>query len=470
VHAARDFHSLVINSQSFAGGASFVLRTLKLKGVLPSPAPTRPQPFTLAGPGISVSAADILGALQASQDIDLRDCTIEGSLDLGQIASPITSHIRMQDCRFTGSFVASNPVSVMSAVSFLNCQFNVVGLSNVEFNRPLSMVNCQFAADTRFIYTHFRGGSNFSASTFNEKPFFRAAQAARPMSLYHSTFLKGADLSNANFDDLSLSDVAVREGSIVLYKSEITGTLRLMATLQRDPQPLGSEWDLSNTQIGRLVISAGDRLNQREQTGPALWNLDSNVFLRNAVVGQVELYNVHFARALDLSGAAFQSRELHNATFTNLIGGWPVYYSCFISYSSRDAEFAARLYSELEKNGVTCWFAPEDIKIGVEFRQHIEDAIHGHDRLLLILSESSVHSDWVKYEVEACLELEQRQRRQVLFPIRLDGAVMRTRRAWAALIRRERHVGDFTDWHNQQAYERAFQRLLRDLRAQNRTP
>ena len=40
------------------------------------------------------------------------------------------------------------------------------------------------------------------------------------------------------------------------------------------------------------------------------------------------------------------------------------FYSCFISYASRDQEFAERLYADLQSKGVRCWFAPEDMKNG----------------------------------------------------------------------------------------------------------
>lgn len=38
------------------------------------------------------------------------------------------------------------------------------------------------------------------------------------------------------------------------------------------------------------------------------------------------------------------------------------YYSCFISYSSKDESFAKRLYADLQSHNVRCWFAPEDLK------------------------------------------------------------------------------------------------------------
>jgi len=66
--------------------------------------------------------------------------------------------------------------------------------------------------------------------------------------------------------------------------------------------------------------------------------------------------------------------------------------------------------------------------------------------------------------VEAALEKEQRQQREVLFPVRLDDAVMQTSQAWAAKFRRTRHIGDFTNWTDPQAYQIALDRLLRDLK------
>src|SRR5438270_8000096 len=48
------------------------------------------------------------------------------------------------------------------------------------------------------------------------------------------------------------------------------------------------------------------------------------------------------------------------------------YYSCFISYSSADEDFAKRLHADLQDNGVRCWFAPEDMKIGDRIRPAID--------------------------------------------------------------------------------------------------
>ena len=59
---------------------------------------------------------------------------------------------------------------------------------------------------------------------------------------------------------------------------------------------------------------------------------------------------------------------------------------------------------------------------------------------------------------------EERQRGGVvLFPVRVDDAVMETKEAWAAKLRRSRNIGDFRAWKDHDAYQRALKRVLRDL-------
>lgn len=106
------------------------------------------------------------------------------------------------------------------------------------------------------------------------------------------------------------------------------------------------------------------------------------------------------------------------------------------------------------------------MRIGDKIRSRIDEAIRLHDKLLLVLSEKSVQSAWVEKEVETAFEKESLQNRLVLFPIRLDDTVMLTSQAWAADIRRTRHIGDFRDWKNHDDYQKALSRLLRDLKAE----
>jgi len=68
------------------------------------------------------------------------------------------------------------------------------------------------------------------------------------------------------------------------------------------------------------------------------------------------------------------------------------FYSCFISYASKDHAFAERLYADLQNKGVRCWFAPEDMKIGDRIRSRIDETIRVYDKLLLVLSKAPVAS------------------------------------------------------------------------------
>ncbi len=50
----------------------------------------------------------------------------------------------------------------------------------------------------------------------------------------------------------------------------------------------------------------------------------------------------------------------------------------------------------------------------------------------------------------------------------MANAVMDTDEAWAAKIRRTWHIGDFSQWKDHDSYQGALDRLLRDLKAEER--
>lgn len=94
------------------------------------------------------------------------------------------------------------------------------------------------------------------------------------------------------------------------------------------------------------------------------------------------------------------------------------HYSCFISYSTEDQIFADRIHEGLQNNGVRCWFAPHDMLIGDKIWDEIDAAIRLRDKVLLILSERSIESDWVEDEVNKAFEEERKRGQTVLFPRR----------------------------------------------------
>jgi TIR domain len=85
------------------------------------------------------------------------------------------------------------------------------------------------------------------------------------------------------------------------------------------------------------------------------------------------------------------------------------------------------------------------------------------DKLLLILSENSIASDWVEDEVQKAFAEERDRKELVLFPVRLDEAVMEAPEPWARKLRDQRNIGDFRRWKHHDAYKQSFERVLRDL-------
>lgn len=128
--------------------------------------------------------------------------------------------------------------------------------------------------------------------------------------------------------------------------------------------------------------------------------------------------------------------------------------------------FAEKLHADLRRNGVLVWFAPHDMKIGARIRPTIDASIQAYDKLLLILSKDSVNSQWVEQEVETALAKERQLGSEtVLFPIRLDNAIMNVKAGWGSFLLNTRNIGDFRGWKISSSYQEAFDRLLRDLKA-----
>lgn len=151
----------------------------------------------------------------------------------------------------------------------------------------------------------------------------------------------------------------------------------------------------------------------------------------------------------------------------NSFDGSRKHHSCFISHSSQDHEFAERLNDSLKMHGVSTWFAPHDLKIGSRMRRTFDENVLKKNKLLLILSKDSMGSSWVEQEVETALARERRDGSDMLFPVRIDDAILNAaieaKLGWPAYVSHTRHIGDFRQWANEGEYQKALGRLLRDL-------
>jgi hypothetical protein len=259
--------------------------------------------------------------------------------------------------------------------------------------------------------------------------------------------LNNSDLSGADLSEANLTETDLREANLedtVLIKANLNGALLAGTSLRK--AKIG--WTtLTNVDLSKTI------------------GLDTVIHLGPSDIGIDTIYRSK--GGIPKSFLRKSGIPDNFITFTaSLTEKAFELYSCFISFSNKDRAFVERLYADLENNGVRCWFAPDDLKIGDRFRISIDESIRIHDKLLLLLSKSSVRSDWVEKEVETAMEKERIQKRPVLFPVRLDDTVMRIESGWPADIRRTRHIGDFRRWKDPDVYKKAFNRLMHDLRAE----
>lgn len=264
--------------------------------------------------------------------------------------------------------------------------------------------------------------------------------------------LNGADLTEA---DLSHADLkGAKFGSANLSNANLRSTDLLYSIFQNavlnDADFTGSRW--GGTIMSEIDLSRVRGLETVDHAYPSTLGIETiyksqghlpEVFLRGAGVPET------FLSYMPTLTRAEQSIQ---------------FYSCFISYSTKDEDFARRLYADLQSVGIRCWFAPSDLKIGRRLTSSINEAIRVHDKLLLILSEHAIRSDWIGIEVRNALRKELEQQSPVLFPVRLDDAVFRSREEWAWELK-DRYIADFRDWKEPAKYQRSITRLIMDLKA-----
>ena len=88
----------------------------------------------------------------------------------------------------------------------------------------------------------------------------------------------------------------------------------------------------------------------------------------------------------------------------------------FISYSHTDVEFVDRLVFQLEEDGITIWRDSTHILVGDDIDQAISEGIQENELFLIVLTPSSVKSDWVTREFDEASH-EAISGRKVLLPI-----------------------------------------------------
>jgi uncharacterized protein YjbI with pentapeptide repeats len=345
----------------------------------------------------------------------------------------------------------------LSSVQLLKAELDGADLSRADIRRAdLVGANLRSANLTEAQFHHTKlMGANLDEANLYEAHLFKADLSA--------AILSGANLIWANLREANLTEANLRSAN--LFGANLDGVILDGARLIMA--------NLSQANLGGTSLRGADLTDARmEFTGLSNLNLSMVKGLesvKHTWPSSIGIDTIYRSKGkipeVFLRGAGVP--EPFIVQMKALVGAMePIqFYSCFISYSSKDQEFAERLHADLQSKGVRCWFAPEDLKIGDRFQERIEESIRLFDKVMIVLSEASVQSRWVEREVNAAREREDRENRTVLFPIRIDDTVMMAPQPWASDVRRTRHIGDFEQWHQHPSYRKAFDRLVSDLKA-----
>ena len=272
---------------------------------------------------------------------------------------------------------------------------------------------------------------------------------------HHVMDLRGAHLSYTNLRGAKLVRALLSEAN--LGSADLTGANLSNANL--------SGADLRSA---RLIDTIFGNTNLTDAKGLATCKHMGPSIVDNSTLAQSGGLPLAFLRGCGLPDNLMEY-------LPSLLNQAIQFYSCFISYSTQYQDFADRLHSDLQDKGVRCWFAPHDIAGGKKIHEQIDEAIRAYDRLLLILSDHSMKSSWVETEIAKARKRELREKRRMLFPVRLVG--FDELQSWecfdadtgndSAREIREYFIPDFSNWKNHDSSKAAFDRLIRDLAAKD---
>jgi hypothetical protein len=261
------------------------------------------------------------------------------------------------------------------------------------------------------------------------------------------TYLGSADLSNASLRGANLNEAdlfqANMSGADMRGASLINANISQANLISTDL----NEVDMKDARLGLTVFADVDL--------HSVQGLEHTIHQCKSYLSYDVITRSHGdLPAAFLQGVGFSDSiisALHSGSMITLSEGS----TCFISYARHDQDFAKRLHEDLQLHGVRCWLDLED---------QLPDALRFSIPYILVLSQHSVQADWVFQEVIDALAIEREQRSQMLIPVRLDETILQSSDDWAKEFRRTRNIGTFTCWKDDAAYQRAFNRLLENLK------
>ncbi len=147
------------------------------------------------------------------------------------------------------------------------------------------------------------------------------------------------------------------------------------------------------------------------------------------------------------------------------------YFSCFISYSHANKEFASKLYDTLQGKGIRCWLDKHEMLPGDEIYEKVDRGIQMSDKVLLCCSKESLTSWWVDNEINSAFEKERQLKKKskenvlALIPLDLDGYLLNGWESGKKNIVCSRFAADFKGWVNDGGkFDKEVEKVIRALR------
>jgi uncharacterized protein YjbI with pentapeptide repeats len=287
--------------------------------------------------------------------------------------------------------------------------------------------------------------------------------------------LEGADLSGANLSktNLTKSDLS----GINLRRADLSGARLMRTNLARSNlmEARFIETDLTGVNLsqavaGSTVFASSDLgkvigLESLDHRGPSYISMDTfvlsagkipEVFLRGCGLSDADIEYAKLSNpALSTDEISKILQKLHTLRAERA----PQISPLFISYSSANSQFVEKIGNHLTQKGIRYW---RDIheKNGQRDRQ-IAWSIPQSSKVLLVLSEQSMKSDWVEQDVQEARKLEKEMGRGVLYPVTLDDS-WRDSRSPKTIMEQvlEHSILDFSGWKDKSKFDDTFRTLL----------
>ncbi|MGH1493648.1 MAG: toll/interleukin-1 receptor domain-containing protein [Acidimicrobiales bacterium] len=153
------------------------------------------------------------------------------------------------------------------------------------------------------------------------------------------------------------------------------------------------------------------------------------------------------------------------------------HFSAFISYSHADKAFARTLYDRLfHQQKVPIWLDAHEIAAGELIMKSVDRAIRRMDKVILLCSEASLNSWWVREEIERWTERERElsskegEAVSMVIPVDLDGYLWDCDHEYASTIRKAKVV-DAKGWEDNAGLQaNVSSQLHRALKLDRRSP